>query len=391
MVICQGCGQSFDVPAGYGRNKIQCPGCGVICAVPADGGRSSARAPSRSPAPRKEAAPEPEPVSEEQTAGWLREPEPVPLFDDEPVAKPAAPAKPATAPATGRKPAEALFPCRRCGRQIRKQRECPSCDVEPQGLLSETPEEVSPRVSMELDEVLPVATDGEDDDSPYVLADKPAATCPRCRREMGEGAVLCTSCGFDQRTKRKVARTYEAMARTWETDMPLAQRLLYLGLYQVVHWVVAVMVVAVLGVGVWPFVVTWPLLTGILCFILGTYDRVQLVRDRKGRVSITVEWRLCFVPAKKETTEVRGFEGVTTGQWLDAGFLEWLVFGSLLFLGIVPALIWWYHAIHKVYYHVALSRDHGHAEVYVYRGKREDQMQQIAEAVCNASGLRNVS
>src|SRR5206468_5856572 len=54
QVICQGCGQAFDVPEGYGRNKIQCPGCGVICAVPEGGGPAPARRARPATAPARE-------------------------------------------------------------------------------------------------------------------------------------------------------------------------------------------------------------------------------------------------------------------------------------------------------------------------------------------------
>src|SRR5262245_43129039 len=55
-VICQGCGQAFDVPEGYARNKIQCPGCGVICPVPEGGGAAPARPRRAAPARDVEAA-----------------------------------------------------------------------------------------------------------------------------------------------------------------------------------------------------------------------------------------------------------------------------------------------------------------------------------------------
>src|SRR4051812_15491212 len=107
MVICQGCGQSFAVPAGYTRNKIQCPGCGVICAVPADAARAE---PGRSGRPSKEA------VDEEFVAALLDDPEPAPLFDDEP-----EPPRPVPPPKS--KPVDERVNCRRCGRLIKRQRE----------------------------------------------------------------------------------------------------------------------------------------------------------------------------------------------------------------------------------------------------------------------------
>jgi hypothetical protein len=129
----------------------------------------------------------------------------------------------------------------------------------------------------------------------------------------------------------------------------------------------------------------------ILCFVLGTYDRITLMRDSRGRVKITKVWRFCFVPLQPVTTEVRGFEGITTGQWHDAGFLEWFVLASLLPLGIIPSIIWWYNAIYKMHFHVALAMDHGHAEVYLYRGRSQEQMNDIADTVASVSGLRRLA
>ena len=50
--------------------------------------------------------------------------------------------------------------------------------------------------------------------------------------------------------------------------------------------------------------------------------------------------------------------------------------------------MWWYVVINKPNFHVALAVDHGHAEVYVYRGKSEEQMHEIGRVLVDASGLR---
>jgi hypothetical protein len=389
MVICQGCGHAFEIPAGYSRNKIQCPGCGVICTVPADEGRQHTDAAPR-PGARKAPMPrrEPEPAIEDQAAGWLAQPDPPPaqLFDDEPAPLPApAPKAKAKQPV---KPQEMLYSCRRCGRQIRKQRECPSCDGAPDIPVQQSPPaSTSAPLALELEEPGPDNTD--EDASPYLLADKDLPTCPKCRKVMEPGSVLCASCGFDQRTRKKTIRTYETIARSWDCDIPFQTRLMYLGAAQGIHWLLALMLLAS-GNSAWPFVVTWPFLTAILCFVLGTYDRIDLDRDHKGRVKLTKQWRFCFFPLMPVTTEIRGFEGVTTGQWHDAGPLEWFIFFFLLFMAVIPALIFWYNAIHKQHFHVALARDHGHAEVWVYRGRDQDQMNEIADVLCNASGLRRI-
>jgi hypothetical protein len=53
--------------------------------------------------------------------------------------------------------------------------------------------------------------------------------------------------------------------------------------------------------------------------------------------------------------------------------------------------LWYYYAIHKTSYYAALARDHAHAEVYVYRGRSEQQMVEIARTLCDAAGLRDIS
>jgi hypothetical protein len=221
------------------------------------------------------------------------------------------------------------------------------------------------------------------------MADRDLPRCPNCRKDMVEGAVVCTSCGFNVRTRKKASRSYEPLARSWETDLPLAKRLTWLGGFQAFHLFLTVCA-AVGGIAT-PFLVAWLPLTAILCFVLGTYDRVDMVRDARGRVTLTLRWRFCFVPLAPKVVEVRGFEGVVVGRWNDAGFWEWMVLICLLCMGIIPALIWWYHAIHRSQYHVALAASHGRAEVFVYRGRQEEQMNEIAKALCDATGLRNVS
>jgi hypothetical protein len=137
------------------------------------------------------------------------------------------------------------------------------------------------------------------------------------------------------------------------------------------------------------FLGAWAFFGLLLAFMVGTFERVDMTRDRRGRVTLTRRWRVAFVPVAPRVTEVRGFGTVATGQWQDAGFWEWALFVWLLPTGVIPALVWWYYVIHQCAYHVALTRDHGHPEVYVYRGRRKEQMDDIALALCNATGLRH--
>jgi hypothetical protein len=199
--------------------------------------------------------------------------------------------------------------------------------------------------------------------------------------------VLCVSCGFDLRTRKKVARTYKPMDVTWETNMPLAQRLTWFGLGQAGVLALGIMVMS-MGTGALGFFASWPLFALTVAFIVGTFDQTRMTRDNRGRVTVIKTWRFCFFPLQPVTTEVVGFEGIVNGQYHDAGFWEWFLFVWLFPLGVIPALVWWFFVINRNHYYVALARDHGYPEVYVYRGQRQAQMEDVADTLREATGLK---
>jgi len=259
-------------------------------------------------------------------------------------------------------------------------------EVEEQPVAERT--HVAAPPSLSLDDVpLSLAEEDDEDESPYLLADKDIPLSPKCRKPMTIGAVLCTACGFDTKTRKKAKRTYDPIARVWETNYTIQQRLMWFGVAQGIQLTLALF--TLLGGGsAWPFVFTWPLLTGMLAFILGTFERVEIVRDARGWCEVTSAWRFAFWPLAPKKTEIRGFEGVTTGQDHEVGVIEWMICASLLCVAVIPAIVWWYVVIHKPNFHVALSAHHGHPEVFVYRGKSEEQMREIGQVLVNASGLQ---
>jgi hypothetical protein len=342
-----------------------------------------------------------DPAMEDEAAQWLKDSgPPLPMQESSPrFEEPPPPPERGDPEPVIRKPREMLFPCRRCGRMIRRQRECPHCDGVPEdpGPVPVTPAAplavgLAPH-SLELGQpdAPPGAIDPDEDDSPYLLSDKELPTCPKCHKDMERGAVMCMSCGFNLRTRKKAKQTFEPISRRWETGLTLTQRLICLAAAQGIHFVFALLVGVLIDRGLWPYIVTWPLLTCLSCFVLGTYDTITLTRDTRGRTTITIQWRFFFVPTLPVETQVRGFEGIVTGQGCDGGFLEWFVCICLLPLGLLPSIVWWYLVIHKPFFYLALAQDHGHAEVRVYRGHSAEQMNDIALAICNATGLRNVS
>ena len=375
-IICEGCGQPVPIPDGYRRNKIQCPSCGVIVPIPEAVRREASTAEPSRPAP----APPPPPADQE--------PEAIEWSPDE--EKPRRPPRRTPriepvddAPDDGRPPprkapvVEMRFPCRRCGTLVRRQGECPSCHPE------KFPAPAFP-INLSLDE----PDEEEEDGSPYEVEGADEVKCPKCTKMLPPGSVLCVRCGFHLKKRKKVLKTYQPMDRVWETNYSLPTRIVLFVVSQVLSGALGLTGVLVADADPWVFACSSLLFAVMMAFLLGTFDRIRLTRDTRGRAELIKTWRIAFFALQPQRTVVRGFEGILSGRNQDSSFWEWLIFLFLFISGIVPALLWWYYVIHKDRFHVALARDHGYPEVLVYKGWSEMQMKEIAFTLRDASGLR---
>jgi hypothetical protein len=373
-VICEGCGQRVPIPEGYRRNKIQCA-CGVISPVP-----ESARQETEAPAPKRAAAKSSSAV-EEEAERWL--------LDDAPSSPP--PRRPPNAhdaePIAERKPAEKpavferRFPCRRCGRMVRRQGECPECDGAAPPAAADEELVCWPSVDK------PKKIDEEDESSPYAVEGADDVKCPNCCFMLPTGSVLCVRCGFDLKKRKKVARTYQPMERVWETTASYSARLTSFCICAAVALVLGLTGVFWAGADLGVFVGAFLLLAAMLAFLLGTFDRIHLTRDMRGRVQLTKTWRVAFFALQPQSIDVRSYEGIMTGKHREISAWEYGIFFLLLFCALVPGIIWWYLAIYKVTFHVSLSRDHGFPSYILFSGWSEQQMKEIAYALRDASGL----
>ncbi len=373
-VICEGCGQRVPIPEGYRRNKIQCA-CGVICPVP-----ESVRQETDVAVP-KQAAAKSSPAVEEEAERWLLDDAPTPptksepqrFYDPEPVAE----SKPAPkAPAFERR-----FPCRRCGRLVRRQGECPDCD----GFVPPVGTDEEPVWWPSVDK--PKETDDEEDSSPYTVEGAEDVKCPQCGFMLPPGSVLCVRCGFHLEKRKKVARTYQAVERVWETTASYSARLTAFFSCEAGAFVLGLIGIFWAGADIGVFISAFLLLTAMLAFLFGTFDRIHLTRDSRGRVKLTKTWRVAFFALQPRPIDVRSYSGIVTGQHREVTIWEYLVFFFLLFFALVPGIIWWYLAMYKVTFHVSLSSAHGFPEYILFSGWSEKQMKEIAYALRDASGL----
>lgn len=232
-----------------------------------------------------------------------------------------------------------------------------------------------------------VATvDDADDGRPYVLLDKEEPPCPQCGRPLEPGAALCSACGFNQATGEKAVRTYQEIDRAWESGISSRWRRRF--------FLAGQALVLPLGLlGSWhqgtpfAFLGPWLVFTALTAFLLGTYNRVHLARDRRGKVRLTRRWRIGFHALKPETIPLREYEGVVCGLTRDVDFWDWALCVFLLPWGLVPGVLWWYLVIHPDTYYVALSRHHGSPELSLYRGRSEALMHEIADTIRDAARL----
>jgi hypothetical protein len=375
-VICEGCGQRVAIPEGYRRNKIQCA-CGVICPVP-----ESARQEAEAAVPKRGPA-QPSSSVEKEAERWL-------LDDSPPSSLPSAPPGfrdpgPVAEPQPVQKPAVVArrFPCRRCRRLIRRQGECPDCD----GFLPSPTEQGNAEPVWWPSVDVPADKDEEEDPSPYAVEGAEDVKCPKCYFLLPPGSVLCVRCGFHLKKRKKVARTYQPIDRVWETTASYSARLTAFCICEAVALVLGLVGIFRAGIDRGAFLGAFLLLSAMLAFLLGTFDRIHLTRDARGRVQLTKTWRVAFFALSPQTIDVRNYEGIVTGQYRDVSAWEYWLFGLLLFCGLVPGILWWYLAIHKVTFQVALSRDHGYPAYILYSGWSETQMKEIAYTLRDAAGL----
>lgn len=201
-------------------------------------------------------------------------------------------------------------------------------------------------------------------------------------------SVLCVRCGFHLKKRKKIARTYQPIERVWETTASYSTRLTIFGIVEAAALGVGLVGVFGSGADLGVFIGSFLGLTAMLAFLLGTFDRIHLRRDARGRVQLTKTWRVAFFARQPKTTDVRGYGGIASGRHRPISPWDaWLLYFLIVF-GIIPGIIWWYLVFYKITYHVSLTRDHGHPVYLVYSGGSEKQMKEIAYTLRDASGLR---
>jgi hypothetical protein len=228
---------------------------------------------------------------------------------------------------------------------------------------------------------VPAATPNDDDDSrPYGVDLRGEHPCPECGRILAAGATVCSSCGYNLKTGARTRKVYQAITRSWEPGWSFERRRNVFILGQVVALPLGILGWIRADSFVWAFLIPWLILTVGSTYVLGTFSRVDLTRNKRGKVILKQTWRVCFQLRPSLTIPLGQFEGVTFGKCRDADFWDWMI---VIFLSptVVIAGLYWYYFIHLDNFFVALTKDHGHPELNLYKGWDQALMHDMAETV----------
>jgi hypothetical protein len=387
-IICQGCGQRFELPEDYRRNKIQCPECGVITPV------DSADRKSASASRREDDTPFDTKGSPSQgNALPFRPPQPEPdiaaLPDPPPVRQ---------APRPVRQPEEAparttVWTCQNCGEwQARpprgKKALCPVCKAPVPTAVKPRNEAITPALlkAPPGPRAAVPQTDWSDDpenSKPYRVdaAEQPA--CPSCGQPMEPQAIVCLNCGLDLRVGIKAKTAYDPILKRW--DAGLSRPFRWLGFAGWQCFAVPPMLWGASHEGHAFYVIGgWLWLSVMAAFLLGTYDRIDLERNSRGKVRLMKTWYFCFIPREPTTVDLIQYEGILTGQVHDLDFTDYVVLISGIGFFLIPGIVWYFAIMQRDTWYVALTKDHGHPDLWLYRGWSEHRAKQIASTLRTA-------
>jgi hypothetical protein len=238
--------------------------------------------------------------------------------------------------------------------------------------------ELPPTPRLELDEA-----DDEDDGKPYHVSERLQNECPQCGMIVSPDDEQCTGCGRELQQKPK--KVFKPADRSWEAGWPLDKRRMVFYIGMILSTISGVAVV--LGAESWGGAITaWLTSAVLVSFLLGTYPRVNLSRTKRGKVTLTKTWRVCFFERAPTSFDVREFEGVRTGYASDVDFFDWVI-AFILLPAAGLGIIWWLIFIHRDQHTVTLVKEHGYGSDVLYRGISQDMAHDMAYAIDEIGGL----
>jgi hypothetical protein len=255
---------------------------------------------------------------------------------------------------------------------------CPGCDSP----TDRPPESAPPEAGA----VTLLHGTADDDGNPYtVVGGKPIPRCPECDARLpADDAPACEKCGWNRAAGRKLPKTYTPLHYTWEAGWPLQARITAFAACQAINLATAALIYSIDGRAV---TTTGGFVVMVICQIvlLGTFDRLDLVRTSKGKVTLTQQWRIGFYPLPVKTLRWRGHEEARVLH-AEPGIAEWVMF--IFLLSMLPvALAWYWFVIRPGHVKAALCTNLGDPVTPLYLGTSTERAEEIVRTIGEATGL----
>jgi hypothetical protein len=229
-------------------------------------------------------------------------------------------------------------------------------------------------------------TTDADDGQPYTVhGGPPIPRCPECDARLpAADAPTCDRCGWNRAAGRKLPKTYPVIDRSWEAGWSFRTRVIAFIVCQFINVATAALIYEVDGRAV---ASVGGFFVAVACqaFLIGTFDRLDLKRSARGKVTLTQQWRVAFYPLPPKTLQWRGCEELRV---LHAE-PSWAEYFMLLFLAptVLPAIVWWWYVIRPGHVKTALCKTLGDPVMPLYLGSDRDRAEEIAKEVSAATGL----
>jgi hypothetical protein len=288
--------------------------------------------------------------------------------------------------------APSVWTCAHCGEwQLRQPRGkkacCPVCKTpippkaKPQGaaITTKLVKQSGPRAAVPQTDW----SDNPDDSKPYKVDAAEQPSCPGCGKSMEPQAIVCLNCGLDLREGVKAKTTYDPIVRRW--DAGLARHFRFLGFATWQCFAVPPMLWGAAHEGHAFYVIGgWLWLSLMAAFLFGTYDRIDLNRNARGKVRLVKTWYFCFIPREPVTVDPGQYEGILVGQVHELGFTDYVVLIAGIGFFLIPGIIWYFAIMQRDTWYVALTKDHGHPDLWLYRGWSQSRAKEIAATLRTA-------
>ncbi len=231
-------------------------------------------------------------------------------------------------------------------------------------------------------------TSQEDDGKAYAMPGGMDFLCPECTGSLVSGTLVCTRCGFDLRTGKKLRKTAKPVHLHYGPHFTPRLRK---GIW-----------IFMLGPLVLPFVlgtmhlsasslILVVFLWSIMAFILGTWGELDVERKPNGRAYFTKTMRIGFVKFPSKPISAEDYIGIKAELRGEVSLLDYIVLVALFPMFIIPSILFYFGVMQRPEYALLLTGEHGMSLEVLYRSRNSPKIFQIKGEIVKISGLQSTN